>query len=94
MVRKSLLTSSDSYLNDILAQLDSYTVVYTTTPVSANDHQDIQHPDKFYEMDSPFPSGMHGDLKRDLSAHVSSANTSNLNSNLPLFEKYQFVNQG
>lgn len=88
------LICADSYLNDILAQLDSYTVFYTTRPVSADDYQEIQHPDPSYEMDSPFPAGMHGDLKRDLGVHVSAANTSNLYSNVPLFEKYQFVNQG
>lgn len=46
-------------------------------------------------MDSPFPSGMHGDLKRDLTVQApSNSSSGNLNYDLPLFEKYQFVNQG
>ena len=90
------LTTPDSYLNDILKQLDTYTVIYYTTPVSAEQYQEIQHPDEVYEMDSPFPSGMHGDLKRDVGGYASSnnTNTGNLYSDVPLFEKYQFVNQG
>ncbi|KAF1355290.1 BIG/ATPase V1 complex, subunit S1 [Delphinella strobiligena] len=93
--RASTLARYDSYLNDLLVQLDSYTVVYTTTPPSAKDYQDIQHPDNVYEMDSPFPAGMHGDLKRDLTVQAASNSSSgNLNYDLPLFEKYQFVNQG
>lgn len=80
-----------------MKSLDSYTVFYTTTPVSPGHYQEMQHPDHVYEMDSPFPSGMHGDLKRDLGVAASASNSSgrgNLDSNLPLFEKYQFVNQG
>ncbi|KAL1304962.1 hypothetical protein AAFC00_003870 [Neodothiora populina] len=92
--RATTLARHDSFLNDILTQLDSYTVVYTTTPATTQVQEAIQHPEQTYEMDSPFPPGMHGDLKRDLSGYEKGSNGSNLDSNLPLFEKYQFVNQG
>ena len=46
-------------------------------------------------MDEPYPSAMHIDLKRDLYAHAKGKNsTSNLDSKLPLFEKYQFLSSG
>jgi len=43
-------------------------------------------------MDDPFPSALHTDLKRDVSSHAR--NNTQLDSNLPLFEKYQFLNTG
>ncbi|KAI4797469.1 BIG1-domain-containing protein, partial [Aureobasidium sp. EXF-8846] len=90
--RESALLKADSYLNSLLATLDSYTVLYATldnlSPPQA------MHPEQ-YEMDEPYPSNMHTDLKRDLNSHVSRAsNVSNPQADLPLFEKYQFLSPG
>lgn len=41
-------------------------------------------------MDEPYPSAMHMDLKRDLSARAKDAT----DNNLGLFEKYQFLTPG
>jgi hypothetical protein len=80
-------------LNSLLATLDSYTVVYTTLP-GWMQKIEPQHPEQ-YEMDEPYPSNMHTDLKRDLNSYVSRAsNASNPQANLPLFEKYQFLSPG
>lgn len=87
----------DSYLNDVLSSLESYTVLYTTTPPSAEHYQEVQHPDHYYEMDDPFPTSMHTDLKRDLNTYAkgsNSTNGTNPQANLPLFEKYQFLSSG
>ncbi|THW67921.1 BIG1-domain-containing protein [Aureobasidium pullulans] len=97
--RESALLQADSYLNSLLESLDSYTVLYTSRPWSrtdaASDHAaESQHPEQ-YEMDEPYPSNMHTDLKRDLNSHVSRAsNASNPQDGLPLFEKYQFLSPG
>ncbi|KAG9946959.1 BIG1-domain-containing protein, partial [Aureobasidium melanogenum] len=91
--RESALLQADSYLNSLLATLDSYTVLYATMP---NLFPAIkpQHPEQ-YEMDEPYPSNMHTDLKRDLNAHiVRASNASNPQADLPLFEKYQFLSPG
>lgn len=45
-------------------------------------------------MDEPYPSDMHIDLKRDLSVYPRATNGTNPDSNLPLFEKYQFLSSG
>ncbi|KAI4737584.1 BIG1-domain-containing protein [Aureobasidium sp. EXF-12298] len=91
--RESALLQADSYLNSLLATLDSFTVLYTTLP-GWMQKVELQHP-KQYEMDEPYPSNMHIDLKRDLNSHVSRAsNVSNPQVNLPLFEKYQFLSPG
>lgn len=90
--RESALLQADSYLNSLLETLDSYTVLYAPLPNLFP--TEPQHPEQ-YEMDEPYPSNMHTDLKRDLNAHVSRAsNTSNPQANLPLFEKYQFLSPG
>jgi len=92
--------STDSYLNNVLSGLKSYTVFYTTTPPSPEHYQDEQYPENYYEMDDFFPSAMHTDLKRDLAGYAKGSNSShgsnstNLQSNLPLFEKYQFLSSG
>lgn len=93
------LTPLDSYLNELITSLASekYTVFYTTTPPSSQHYEQIQHVDQVYEMDEPYPSGMHTDLKRDVFAHATASNGTsrgNLDYNLPLFEKYQFLSSG
>ncbi|KAG9639575.1 BIG1-domain-containing protein, partial [Aureobasidium melanogenum] len=91
--RESALLQADSYLNSLLATLDSYTVLYATLPNLFPAFKP-QHPEQ-YEMDEPYPSNMHTDLKRDLNAHVVRAsNASNPQADLPLFEKYQFLSPG
>ncbi|KAI4716874.1 BIG1-domain-containing protein [Aureobasidium sp. EXF-10727] len=88
--RESALLQADSYLNSLLATLDSYTVLYATL----DNLSPRQHPEQ-YEMDEPYPSNMHTDLKRDLDAHVVRAsNASNPQADLALFEKYQFLSPG
>ncbi|THY78449.1 BIG1-domain-containing protein [Aureobasidium pullulans] len=90
--RESALLQADSYLNSLLESLDSYTVLYA--PLSSLSPPQSQHPEQ-YEMDEPYPSNMHTDLKRDLNSHVSRAsNASNPQDGLPLFEKYQFLSPG
>jgi hypothetical protein len=90
--RESALLKADSYLNSLLATLDSYTVIYAT--LDNLSPPQVMHPGQ-YEMDEPYPSNMHTDLKRDLNSHVSRAsNVSNPQADLPLFEKYQFLSPG
>ncbi|CAD0010533.1 unnamed protein product [Aureobasidium pullulans] len=90
--RESALLQADSYLNSLLESLESYTVLYA--PLSNLSPPQSQHPEQ-YEMDEPYPSNMHTDLKRDLNSHVSRAsNASNPQDGLPLFEKYQFLSPG
>lgn len=90
--RESALLQADSYLNSLLATLDSYTVIYA--PLDNMAPAQVQHPEQ-YEMDEPYPSNMHTDLKRDLNAHiVRASNASNPQADLPLFEKYQFLSPG
>ncbi|KAI5199318.1 hypothetical protein AUEXF2481DRAFT_39517 [Aureobasidium subglaciale EXF-2481] len=90
--RESALLQADSYINSLLATIDSYTVLYST--LSNLSPPSSQHPDQ-YEMDEPYPSNMHTDLKRDLNSYVSRAsNNTNPQANLPLFEKYQFLSPG
>ncbi|KAL2358723.1 BIG/ATPase V1 complex, subunit S1 [Cryomyces antarcticus] len=90
------LAQHDSFLNALVAGLrrQTYTVIYITTPPSDSHNTAPQHAPQVYEMDEPFPSGLHTDLKRDLTGYASSSNSTNLNSNLPLFEKYQFLSSG
>ncbi|CAD0106178.1 unnamed protein product [Aureobasidium uvarum] len=90
--RESALLRADSYLNSLLATLDSYTVLYATLDNLSPSQS--QHREQ-YEMDEPYPSNMHTDLKRDLDAHVFRAsNASNPQADLALFEKYQFLSPG
>ncbi|KAF1984586.1 BIG1-domain-containing protein [Aulographum hederae CBS 113979] len=88
--RASKLVSHDSFLNAVLQPLSGHTVtvIYTTTPPASEHDPFTQHAAQIYEMDDPYPSSVHMDFKRDVSAR---ADNSTLNSNLPLFEKYQFL---
>ncbi|KAK8216692.1 hypothetical protein M8818_001655 [Zalaria obscura] len=94
--RVSMLRKQDSYLNTLLSSLpnDKFTVIYTTTPYTGKASSEPQHPDSYYHMDEPYPSDMHIDLKRDLSVYPRATNGTNPDSNLPLFEKYQFLSSG
>jgi hypothetical protein len=59
----------------------------------------LNHAAKVYEMDEPYPSALHQDLKRDIKFEpLKSSNSSDSNKHmqdgLPLFEKYQFLSPG
>ena len=54
--RESALLQADSYLNSLLATLDSYTVIYA--PLDNIAPAQVQHPEQ-YEMDEPYPSNVH-----------------------------------
>lgn len=73
-----------------------YTLVYMTTPSSSVSYESIHEEGHMYAMDDEFDTGMHTGMKRDMSSDAASddAEGGNINSNLPLFEKYQFVNSG
>lgn len=70
-------------------------MLYITSPPTTEQYQQINHAAQVYEMDEPYPSSMHIDLKRDVYPRASNnTNGTNLDSNLPLFEKYQFLSSG
>ncbi len=68
-------------------QGQNYIVIYTSTPPSTTPEHVPEYELHMYEMDDPFPSALHLDLKRDVDAHQANNTVS---STLPLFEKYQF----
>lgn len=74
----------------VVSSLDNskYAVIYTTTP-RTGEAEDVLHEQYRYEMDDLFPSSVHTELRRDVEAHAS-----NGTSDLPLFEKYQFLSPG
>lgn len=72
---------------------EAYTVIFTTTPASG-DVLESGHSSQQYEMEEQYPAHLRTEMKRDLSAYPRATNGSNLNANLPLFEKYQFFNSG
>lgn len=82
------------FLSAIVARLpkeESYTIIYTTSPSLEVAEANPAHNQKLYEMDDPYPSSVHMDLKRDVESHAQDAQ---LDSSLPLFEKYQFLSPG
>lgn len=55
----------------------------------------LNHPDNLYEMDEPYPSAMHQDLKRgDFQYEPLKSSNKTMQDGLPLFEKYQFLTPG
>ncbi|KAK5110816.1 hypothetical protein LTR62_005527 [Meristemomyces frigidus] len=76
----------DSLLSAIVAKGESYVVMLAGVPEPRDNVEDRQHPP--YEMDEPYPTGFHTDMKRDLS---SNANSTSPQAHLPLFEKYKFL---
>ena len=65
-------------------------VVIISTPLTA-----VEHTDKVYEMDDPYPSALHQDLRRDIKYEpLKSSSDSTMQDGLPLFEKYQFFSPG
>ena len=65
-------------------------VVIVSTPPTT-----VEHTDKVYEMDDPYPSALHQDLRRDIKYEpLKSSSNSTMQDGLPLFEKYQFFSPG
>ncbi|KAL8996682.1 MAG: hypothetical protein Q9169_003854 [Polycauliona sp. 2 TL-2023] len=96
--RASKLKENDVFLSSILDLLPTskYTVVYTTTPHTAQ--KSTEHVEaEVYEMDSSFSSSQsHMGIKRDLGMYGKRADD-NGNVTLPdapLFEKYQYFTPG
>ncbi|KIW01366.1 uncharacterized protein PV09_07135 [Verruconis gallopava] len=92
--RMSKLAEHDSFLHAVISEVggDKYSVIYTTTPPSADFTPSEQQvaPDD-YEMDDPFQSVLHTDLKRELgSTHAQRSDK----DNLALFDKYQYLSPG
>lgn len=100
----------DEYISTRLSKLDkagkSYTLIYTSRPAGSGSPT-TEHVDLPYEMDDPYPSALHTDLKRDLEhdrrqAHSAREkggdkkhnNTDNTQTDFGLFEKYQFLTPG
>ncbi|GAM88793.1 hypothetical protein ANO11243_068270 [Dothideomycetidae sp. 11243] len=94
------LTPADAYINAVISSLPTkkYTVIFRSTPVDAQQYQQSNgesRQQQLYDMDDEFPSSVHANhFKRDVTAYPRAANGSNLDSNLPLFEKYQFLSPG
>ena len=93
--RHSQLNENDAFLSSLLDLLPSqkYTVLYTTSPVTAADHLPLEE-SVAYRMESTFPSSLHVDLKRDFGVHERAGGE---NITLPhgaLFERYQFLTPG
>lgn len=72
------------------AEQDAVLMYITTPPAQKVQDQADQH---HYEMDDPYPSSLHTDLKRDVYPRQDSEN-SEMQAGLPLFEKYQFLTPG
>lgn len=83
------------YLETLLDGLrkEACTVIFTTTPAKG-DVLESGHSSEQYEMEEQYPAHLRTEMKRDLSAYPRATNGSNLDANLPLFEKYQFFNSG
>jgi len=73
--REKMLKETDDYISTRLSKLDkagkSYTLIYTSRPASGS--PTTEHVDLPYEMDDPYPSALHTDLKRDLDHHRKQA---------------------
>jgi len=89
--RAKKLGEHDSFLHAVISEVggEKYTVIYTTTPPAA-DYVSAAQQATDYEMDDPFQSVLHTDLKRDLGAHVTKGN----GSDLALFDTYEFLSPG
>ncbi|KAI7547742.1 hypothetical protein KC331_g4827 [Hortaea werneckii] len=105
--REKMLKDTDEYISTRLSKLDkagkSYTLIYTSRSAGSSSPT-TEHVDLPYEMDDPYPSALHTDLKRDLDHHRKQAhsarekgsdnkhnNTDNTQTDFGLFEKYQFL---
>lgn len=84
----------DDPVSSVLDKKMPSVLIYITTPPSA-DSQEMQD-NHLYEMDDPYPSGLHTDLKRDLHElnKRQSDDDIDFQGDLGLFEKYQFFTPG
>jgi hypothetical protein len=74
------------------ARSEDYTVVYVTTPpTEATVKAQLVEEMPPYEMENAYRDSMHMELKRDVSAHVKSANST---TSAGLFERYQYFTPG
>jgi hypothetical protein len=65
-------------------------VIIISAPITT-----VEHTDKIYEMDEPYPSALHQDLRRDIKYEpLKSSSNHTTQDGLPLFEKYQFFTPG
>jgi hypothetical protein len=65
-------------------------VIIISAPITT-----VEHTDKIYEMDEPYPSALHQDLRRDIKYDpLKSSSNHTTQDGLPLFEKYQFFTPG
>ena len=65
-------------------------VIIISTPLTT-----VEHTDRIYEMDEPYPSALHQDLRRDIKYEpLKSSGNHTMQDGLPLFEKYQFLSPG
>jgi hypothetical protein len=83
----------DSFLNAVISSMPNSDLMalYITSPPETlvADTSREEQPLELSEMDEQFSSAMHMELRRDFEAH-----TKNINSSLPLFEKYEFLSPG
>lgn len=86
-----LIVLSDRYLDETFSPEDAqdHMVIVLSTP-----SESFSHPEHLYEMDEPYPSAMHQDLKRDIEYSPLKSSNSSMQDGLPLFEKYQFLSPG
>jgi hypothetical protein len=70
---------------------DDHMIIIISTPMAT-----VDHADKIYEMDEPYPSALHQGLKRgDIKYEpLKSSSNNTMQDGLPLFEKYQFLSPG
>ena len=92
--RKAIKDTDDALaptIETVLSAQQQAVLMYITTPPSpkVQDQGDQHH----YEMDDPYPSSMHTDLKRDVYPRQDSEG-GDMQDGLPLFEKYQFLTPG
>ena len=68
---------------------DDHVLIFFSAPAERYEHHD-----QLYEMDEPYPTAMHQDLKRDLNVQARASSNNSMQDGLPLFEKYQFLTPG
>jgi len=91
--REQQIVDNDAFLATIIDLLPSsnYTAIFITTPVDPS--LSIGLDSQLYEMDADiYQNPIHLEMKRDFLSHSPRGDKGD--SNLPLFEKYQFLSPG